>query len=234
MLSIKPEFCWNVDGLVDIAKTASLVTRDRSLNVTFRYRVACAFCLQDSMDNLWQEMSHDERAYQMSTLDFRGDTCSSMLANFWTCLKRCKMNRLAERVSRNTRFNTVDYFGFHLAVEVDNELAKAYFWPRLSISQQESYFELLAYKDERISATTRTFLLTKLNRDKQMQLFKTHGCIILNSLVDCGRIDILSKAVPLCLPYLTAREYDDILENMTLRGTYTFEILSLEQLQREW
>lgn len=68
-LDLPHEFCWTSQGIIDKRKTAEMLIRDYSIDVTMRYKLACIYCLEDDILKLWNELSENDRKYFYSEGD---------------------------------------------------------------------------------------------------------------------------------------------------------------------
>ncbi|GBM14348.1 hypothetical protein AVEN_55341-1 [Araneus ventricosus] len=56
-----PNLCWTPEGTVDKKKTAEVLSKDENLDITRRYELACIYCLEDDIPELWNKIPKNHR-----------------------------------------------------------------------------------------------------------------------------------------------------------------------------
>lgn len=185
-LGLLNNFCWTPHGTLDRKKTAEMLIRDETIHVTVRYRLACAYCLEDSILTLWDKIPFSCR----NTLYCRGNCVSLFereLLQFWGRYVREK------KVSGYRISNSIylpDSYMFNCASKAGNIAATKYFLQKLV--KQKYYLLDEALINAAINAVNKShegelhytdspqeyhselfcFILSQINYEQQMQIFE--------------------------------------------------------------
>ncbi|GIY49435.1 uncharacterized protein CDAR_593751 [Caerostris darwini] len=69
------ELYWKSDGSIHKQKSVEVLLRDKSIDITYRFRMACEYCMKDDIVALWNEMSEakqNDEIFKINTYLIRG------------------------------------------------------------------------------------------------------------------------------------------------------------------
>lgn len=60
-INLPHEFHWTPQGIIDEKKTAKLLIKDDSIDITTLYKMSCVYCLEDDIPKLWNKVPEDRK-----------------------------------------------------------------------------------------------------------------------------------------------------------------------------
>lgn len=208
--------CWTPNGTLDKKKTAEVLIRDEAIDITVRYRLACAYCLEDAIPELFYRKIDNHKIFY-----YTGSILSKFereLLMFWKQYMEKNFSRCTIiRKSNNIYFS--DSYMLQCATEAGNIAATKYFLQKL-IKQECSLDEVLM--NAAISAAKKShksvldfndspqeyyseffcFILSQISNEQQVQLFEICPVEALQCLLDWPWQKIFVKTVSLLFNFL--------------------------------
>lgn len=125
-LKLPAEFCWTSHGMIDKKKTAEMLIKDGKIHITDRYKLACIYCLENSIPKLWYEMAETNR----ESFSYRGVYQGTMFL-FWENVMLSK--ELMLYYHSNWSVQSL----FESSALCGNKTATEYFFVKLTPEQKE-------------------------------------------------------------------------------------------------
>lgn len=194
-LDLPNEFCWTSQGIIDKKKTAEMFIRDHSIDVTTRYKLACIYCLEDDILELWNELSENDRKYFYNEHD-PSKVPQQHLVVLWTYIIKGKTAKICNMARRIWNIGYSFYsFAMQCAISSGSKAAVEYFLQKLNwrnnsllemastAAQERSDMETADTPNEYTSEIL-LFLLSQMSSEQQIELFKDYSFPVLLSLLD--------------------------------------------------
>ncbi|GIX83527.1 uncharacterized protein CEXT_770661 [Caerostris extrusa] len=118
---------WTSYGTVDLVRSAKVFIRDESLYVEHRFRLACDYCLEDDIPEIWAEVFENSSLYFTSNQE---NVWMDLLTYYWTCYA-IEGSKCSERFS----FEDICRYAYQLCSIV----AEKYFFAKLSFDQKRHF-----------------------------------------------------------------------------------------------
>ncbi|WP_265040588.1 hypothetical protein [Wolbachia endosymbiont (group A) of Ectemnius continuus] len=198
-IDLPNELCWTPQGAVDKKKTAEALIKDENLDITRRYRLACIYCLEDDVRELWNSMPQRKKAafYNEGHPSFSKE---HELVVFWTYDIKGEVAKLNGLIKKIKGKEISPYqFAFEYAAVGGNKAASEYFLQKLTPGErEESLVRYAGYVANRRSdcvsnptdlpkedyADVLCFLLSQMNEEQQMEVFERYPYEVLKCLLD--------------------------------------------------
>lgn len=219
ILELSDQLCWTTHGTVDRRKTAEQLARDENLDLGFRYRLSCFYCLEEDVLRLWAQMGPDERSYENDLCDL--NMYERRLTTFWTYHLRGQPQKLQYDIKRYDPENTPYEYAFQCAAQHVNETAMSYFWQRMTDVQREKHIQMA--QDTGVVC----FLFSEMSPEQRLNVFKSWPFKVLDSLLFWPRLDLFIDAAKSMWNYLSESEYSQLFLSMTTGCSYVFETFEL-------
>ncbi|KFM71539.1 hypothetical protein X975_17417, partial [Stegodyphus mimosarum] len=233
-LGIRPRknLCWTSLGTVDKKKTAELLMKDDktlpylTLDITTRYKLACIYCLENDIHELWKRMSEYERKSFYSEDDPRIVDQHELII-FWT---RGEVSRMNIRIERIWEGRTTYQIAFEYAAISGNKAATEYFLQKLTVIEKEESLvratrHVIIRRRSSFSSSTDfpkehyadvlCFLLSQMDEEQQLEVFKSHICGVFQCFLDWPWQDLFMKTASHVWEVLSERKWKYLLTSVT-------------------
>lgn len=197
-LNLLNNLCWTPHGTVDKKKTAEVLIKDEAIDITVRYKLACSNCLEDAIPKLWFELPE---SYKISFYDLENieNNFEKELLIFWGQYIRGNETSKDDMIGRLNRISFSDSFMLQCVSQAGNVAATKYFLKK----QQKHPFDEIVLKTaiytakkcykasfhhfnrpQEYCSEVFCFLLSQMNDEQQVQLFKECPIQTLQCLLD--------------------------------------------------
>lgn len=197
---IPEQFYWIPRGAVDKKKTAEVLIRDESIDITTRYKLACFYCLEESIPDLWNKIPEDRRMHFYNEED-PTYVMQQDLVILWTYDIKGEVSKVRNmfEIISNRRCSPYQY-AFEYSASVGNGVATEYFLQKLNPSERKESLIRAAgsvatgrmeYYNEKFLkeyySDILCVLLSQMENEEQVELFKSHAYHILKCFLDWPR-----------------------------------------------
>ncbi|KAF8792018.1 uncharacterized protein LOC129968447 isoform X2 [Argiope bruennichi] len=166
-------FRWESTGIVDEKKTIEILVCDESLDLHFRFVLACYFCLEDHVTFLWGRMP------EITKLDNRAYTCTSLpLVSFWLKWLDREINQDSIDAIYNSFFKNSSFDGI-----LKNTTLLSYIVGKIYPNQRKIFLRDVALQNWEQSKITR-FCLFRVDEEQQCVIFQDNPREVLISFLD--------------------------------------------------
>ncbi|GBM82464.1 hypothetical protein AVEN_48627-1 [Araneus ventricosus] len=224
-MRVLEQLCWTSAGAIDYQKTVEKIVRLEKFDVVTRYKLACSFCLADSIPVLWEEVSEDyKRCFRDETNLMRYfDMPMEFYWNYVLKGKEYKLKDIFERFypSRNLTFHQ---YAFVRSACQGNKAATVYFFQKLTYKERDDCLIRAAYDvvvkrcnpnirlepfkfPQRNLSDVLYYLLSVMSPEQQMQIFKIHSVYVLPCFLDWPWHDLLLDIADLVWTFLPEIKY---------------------------
>ncbi len=190
---------WTPQGTVDKKKTAEILIKDESLDITKRYKLACIYCLEDDVPELWNKIPENRRKSFYSEEDPR-KVRQQELVVLWTYDIKGEVAKMDNMIERRWQSKCSPYqYAFEYAAVGGNKAATEYFLQKLTPREREELLVRTAgYVAKRRCDSARNctdlpkehyadvlcFLLSQMDEEQQIEVFKSYPYKVLKCLLD--------------------------------------------------
>lgn len=225
-VNLPKEFFWTPQGTIDRKKTAEGIIKAKSITITERYKLACIYCFEDDIKKLWEKMSEDCRRYFYDQ-DEPLYVNENELVVFWTYHLMGEVDKLDDLFfKRMNRQCSLYQYLFEIAATDGNRAATEFFLEKLTPVEREFLLETVislsvirssvrvGFLKESISDIF-CFLLSELNEEQQIEVFKRCGYQVLICFLDWP-LQIFFMEMANCMwNYLDESIYGELLLQIT-------------------
>ncbi|XP_055924835.1 uncharacterized protein LOC129956879 isoform X1 [Argiope bruennichi] len=207
---------WTHMGTVNYRKTAEAMIRDEKLDINRRFKLACLYCLDEDIQNIWQKMSPLSKKcfYNNGQFPLCNDTGEIII--FWTCILKGRVDKLKSYlVGWVGHYSSIYQQAFELFAKNGYETATQYFFEKLTCEEKDaSLVRTAEYVAEHVNDSfhpyTEVFyyLLTKMNTEQFQNVLEKSSCAILRSFLDWPRQDAFLEVAQLVLPFFVEDDYE--------------------------
>ncbi|CAL1286333.1 unnamed protein product [Larinioides sclopetarius] len=228
-MNIYEQLCWTCTGAIDYRKTAEKLVRLKTLDIEKRYRLACFYCLEDCIPELWMDLPEKYKSR------FNDDVHPSLyntyyLEYYWASVLKGEEFRLndivpGEFVNTSSTYQSL----FTYSACKGSKAATKYFFQKFTDQERSSaLFRIVCDAFERfktahwlsydvqldLRSDVLLYLLSLLNREEQMQILKQHPSICLKCFLDWPWQDLLLDIADTIWNFLPEDHYDAVLERL--------------------
>ncbi|KAF8789780.1 uncharacterized protein LOC129957402 [Argiope bruennichi] len=234
--------CWTSLGSVDYRKTAAALIRHEKLGVAQRYKLACLYCLEEDIRELWQKMPEKSKKsyYDAKSVNVRDPD----LAIIWTFIIKGEVKKILRYLKENGRFHpSINHLGFECAAIFGYRTAAQYFYEKLTFEEKEELLIKTAmsvalqrskdyyfYMEERQeSGDVLFYLMSVMQSYEQKILFSHFPCEILKCVLDWPRQDAFIELAKSEYPSISGRAYYRVLLNLSRNSSWGYNHSKLFQ-----
>lgn len=187
-IGLPDEFCWTSQGLVDKKKTAEVLVKDEDIDITVRYQLACIYCLEGDIWELWDKIPEDRKQ------DFyRKDDPTSVsqleLVVLWTYDIKGEIAKMESMIERKLNRRCSPYlYAFLHAAEHGNRAAVEYFLQKLTSAERNEFF----------IRTATSVAISHHNEEFLKEYFSDILCVLLSQMEEEQQVEVFKKE-PLCV-----------------------------------
>lgn len=127
-LGLPNKFCWTIRNTVDTKKTAEVYIKDKTIDITARYKMACLYCFEDDILELWYKLPESYKISFYNEVNTVHNFQRKLLLFWWHYIRE-KANK-KNMIKRKSPFFS-DKHMFHCAVEGGYVAATEYFWKKV-------------------------------------------------------------------------------------------------------
>ncbi|XP_055929573.1 uncharacterized protein LOC129960290 [Argiope bruennichi] len=232
------QLCWTSVGTVDYKKTAEKLIRQQRMDIMSSYKLACMYCLDDSIKTIWEKLSEtNKRLFYDEETPLR--IRQPELVIFWTYFIKGEIAKLDVFINRNRneRERTLYQYAFEHAALSGNKVATEYFYQKLTSEEREVslletaesvvnkrcssvYNALYDFPKENFCSVL-CYLLSEMSEEEQIQVFKSNPYGTLFCFIDWPWQDLLMKVAGLLWTFLLDNDYDLIIQILARNRTIT-------------
>lgn len=133
---IPAKLFWTSDGTINLPKTAEILIKEETLDLYDRYKLACAFCLEDAISDLWQNVQQNDIKHNEYGLTlFWSHQNQGTISKLWT----------TETLpyTRQVIFVSPYELAFRFSVESANITATKYFFGKLNDEERKKILYII-------------------------------------------------------------------------------------------
>lgn len=197
-LDLPNEVCWTPQATIDKKKTAELLVKDVTIDITTRYKLACIYCLEDNIPELWNQIPESEKEFFYSEED-PSKISQSELVVFWGYYIKGEVAKMDNMIRRKQNGRCSYTHLFRSAAESGNKVATEYFLqklnprekPLLNLNVALSVVNKRHNREPKITDPPKEyytevlcFLLLQTSKEQQIEVFKTHPLPVLCCFLD--------------------------------------------------
>ncbi|XP_067130146.1 uncharacterized protein [Centruroides vittatus] len=216
---------WTRQGTVDKKKTAEALIKNESIDITSCYRLACIYCLEGDVRELWDSMPERKKTafYNDGHPSFSQE---HVLVMFWTYDIKGEVARLNDLIKKIKGNEMSPYqFAFEYAAIGGNKAATEYFLQKLTPREREEslvrYAGYVAHR--RNSARKRSdfpkefyadvlcFLLSQMDEEQQTEVFESYPYKVLKCFLDWPWQSLFMEIASRMWDFLPEDDYDCLL-----------------------
>lgn len=226
-IGIPDEFYWLPRGAVDKKKMAEVLIRDEDIDITTRYKLACNYCLEKNIPELWDRIPEDRKMFFYNEEDplyvLQHD-----LVLLWTYDLKGELTKVRNmfEIISNRRCSPYQY-AFECAASVGNGVATEYFLQRMnSVERKESLVATTAsvatgrfeyhhaeYLKEYYSDIL-CVLLSHMDNSQQEELFKNFTYHVLKCFLDWPRQIFFMETASCMWSFLSGEIYEALMRKI--------------------
>lgn len=232
-------FHWTLQGTIDKAKTAEALIRDPKIDIRTRYNLACIYCLEDHIQELWNKIPVNRRNI-FHDPEYPMQMIQQDLVYLWTNdLYRIMATTDKPSDCHFQHGSFTSLHAFRVAVTYGNKAAMEYFLPKLTPADREA-----ALMDAAKQVATRCrkynifsnadscnehcneilcFLISHMREENQMEIFKNHAYGVLKCCLDWSLQSCFIKYAPCSVRHLSEEHYLTLLELIINKVTCGFK-----------
>ncbi|CAL1286292.1 unnamed protein product [Larinioides sclopetarius] len=226
------KLCWTSAGAVDYKKTAENLIRSDVLDSFKRYVLACLYCLEDSIAQLWKDFPEYDKTYF-----YIKDSTPIEKPHLEFCWpyvlegEESKLDAMPGRDGGPARFYQ---YAFEYSACKGNKTATEFFFQKLTPEEKESVlvetakavlisrdiemYRLNTYEDfpkEKVSDVF-CYLLSLMSLEEQIRIFREEPCKVLKCLLDWPWHDFFLDIADFIWTFLPENDYGSLLWKMTM------------------
>ncbi|KAF8766934.1 hypothetical protein HNY73_019949 [Argiope bruennichi] len=205
---------WTNMGTINYRKTAEAMIRDEKLNIDQRFRLACLYCLEKDIQDLWQKLSPlSKKGFYNNGRPARCALTREIIV-FWTCILKGKIKKLIKFIMQNDIYSSIYQYAFETFALKGYETATEYFFEKLTCEEKEASLvgtaKALASRGGSFFETYHDvfcYLLSQMNVEQLQNVLENSSYGILKIFLDWPRQDAFFEVAKLASPYLKEQDY---------------------------
>lgn len=234
-IKLPNELCWTPQGTVDRKRTAEMLVKDDNLDIITRYKLACVYCLEDCVSEMWNELPQRKKE-SFYNENFPTEKKFSRLHNlvvFFTYgMKRemARMEGMIEKIllGRHSQGFSPYRYAFGHAADCGNKVAVEYFLQKLTPGERvEAMFWAAKFVKARLYDCYRNphtyipkeyyvevlcFFLSELEGPQQEAFIREYTYEVLKSFLDWPWQTFFMETTNQVWEFLHVMDYDCLLE----------------------
>ncbi|KAF8789771.1 hypothetical protein HNY73_007684 [Argiope bruennichi] len=236
------QLCWTSLGNVDYRETVAALIRQEKLDVTQRYNLACLYCLEEDIRELWRKMPEKSKNsyYDANPANIKQPD----LVIIWTFILKGKIdNFLRYLEEKGNSHPSINHFGFESAATGGYRTAAQYFYEKLTFEEREKVLMKTAmsvaslrsndyyfYMEERQQLGDVLFyLMSVMQPYEQKILLWYYPCETLKCVLDWPRQDAFIELAKSAYPFLSLDAYIRVLFNLSRNNSSGYNYSKLFQ-----
>lgn len=190
------KICWTPQGTIDKKKTAEFLVGDERVAITTRYKLACIYCLEDSIFQIFYRLSESEKGMFYSEEDPR-NVLQPKLVVFWGYYVNGEVDKMKNYVRTYLNYRCCYIYMFKCAAESGNKAATEYFLQKLSPVQKPLVSTALDVISKHRDSSPKIidpareyytevfcFLLSQMSEEQQIRVFETKPAEVMCCFLD--------------------------------------------------
>lgn len=174
-INLPNELCWTPQGTIDRRRTAQMLVRGESLDVTMRYKLACIYFLEDDIWKLWNEIPEARNnAFFYEEYPTKEEHQWKTVC-VWTKEMKQEWNR-----GMSLSFSYQSLIGS--CAEEGNKAAAEYFLPKLPPRERD--ISLATTVDYTQDPLVLWYLLCEMNDKQQIEVLKEYHYKVLQCFLN--------------------------------------------------
>ncbi|KAF8789774.1 hypothetical protein HNY73_007687 [Argiope bruennichi] len=234
--------CWTSLGSVDYRETAAALIRHEKLGVAQRYKLACLYCLEEDIKELWRKMPEKSKK---SFYDAKSANLEQPdLVIIWTFILKDKVKKFLRYLEEKGKFYpSINHLAFECAATHGYKTAAQYFYEKLKFEDREEPLmntamavaderstDFYSYMEERQEfGDVLSYLLSVMQPYEQKILLWYHPCEILKCALDWPRQDAFIELAKSAYPFLSLHTYIRVLFNLSRNSSWGYNHSKLFQ-----
>ncbi|XP_055925355.1 uncharacterized protein LOC129957251 [Argiope bruennichi] len=234
--------CWTSLGSVDYRETVAALIRHEKLDLTQRYKLACLYCLEEDIRELWRKMPEKSKK---SYYDVKSAILEQPdLAVIWTFIIKGEVKKILRYLKENGKFSpSINHLGFECSAILGYRTAAQYFYEKLKSEEKEELLiktsmsvamqrskDYYFYMEERQeSGDVLFYLMSVMQLYEQKILFSHFPCETLKCVLDWPRQDAFIELAKSEYPSISVRAYYRVLLNLSRNSSWGYNHSKLFQ-----
>ncbi|CAL1290572.1 unnamed protein product [Larinioides sclopetarius] len=232
------QLCWTSLGKVDYRKTAEILIRQERVTIISSYKLACIYCLSDHIQIIWEKLSEDSKKLFYDEENILWIKQPEPVIT-WSCLLKGEEAKLNVLINRKNfeRKRTMYQYAFEGAALSGNKTATEYFFQKLTFEERDASVlkitQLVAVKrcfdvhrypydfPKENFCDVLSYLLSQLNEEEQIQIFKKQPYRTLRCFMDWPWQDVFMQVIGLMWSYLPDNKYKTLMRILASNRTMT-------------
>ena len=209
-INLPAEICWTPQGTIDKRKTAEILVKEEKLDITIRYNLACIYCLENNISELWSKVPKSFR----ESFSYTGRNHGKLFI-FWE--KEMLEKKFGLHYHPKSSIQSV----FEFSAMCGNKAATEYFLPKLTARERNQ--SLLKTAQNVQGAEVLCFLLSQMDEEQKTQIFIIRPCKVLHCFLNWPLQSLFIEMADLMWDFLSACDYStllvDVIEKIKLGYT---------------
>lgn len=244
-IDLPHEFQWTPQGTIDEKKTAQMLIKDVSIDITTRYKISCIYCLENDILNLWNKVPEDSK--KSLYWEESEDINEHELVFFWTYYIKGELSQMESMIKRKLDSRcSINVYAFECAAKHGNRAAVEYFLPKLTPGERDMSLiktaGCVAYDTLDIFGNHCTkfiyeyysdilcILLSLMNEEEQMEVFENYSCQVLLCFLDFPWQILFVETAGIMWNFLSKENYGVLLCTMLTKIHKGFKDFNYEKL----
>lgn len=217
------ELSWTSYGAINERETVKKLTEDGNLHILTRYKLACTYCLEDDIPELWNQMPPDCRGFWSNTdeMAFCDEFREMPFLAVWTHamggqVEEVYLNRMIEDLNGGN----INAIAFDFAALAYNKPATEFFLRKITDEEKNSILVETTrtvacnFVDDKPRIDVLCYLVSQIDMDQHMDAFKLITFDILRCFLDRCYKDICLEATHRLWDFLPETGYVKLLESI--------------------
>lgn len=219
-IDVPNEFCWTSQGEVNKKKAAQVLVKDEGIDITLRYKLACFYCLEGDICELWDKMPEGCRICFYNEEDPTSVNQQDLVV-FWTYDMKGEVSKLERMIERRFSARLSPYqYACRCAAYRGNRAAVEYFLQKVASGERkellirtvesvvtdhpsggflkESYYDILCV------------LLSQMEEEKQVEVIKKAPLWVLECFLEWPRQIFFIETASRMWNFLSTTNYNHL------------------------
>ncbi|XP_055925881.1 uncharacterized protein LOC129957550 isoform X2 [Argiope bruennichi] len=227
--------CWTSLGSVDYRETAVALIRHKKLGMTQRYKLACLYCLEEDIIELWRKMPEKSRKsyYDADPANLKQPD----LVIIWTFILEGEVDNFLRYLAERGIFRpSMNHLAFECAATRGYRTAAQYFYEKLTFDEREDLLlntaisvagrrsnDYYFYMDERQQfGDVLCYLMSVMQPEQLRTLISRHPCETLKCVLDWPRQDAFIELAKSVFPGLSKPTYIRVLSYLSRNSSWGY------------
>ncbi|GIY24948.1 uncharacterized protein CDAR_166071 [Caerostris darwini] len=217
---------WTCIATIDYKKTAELLVKDEEIFLSYRYKLACLYCLCDDIATLWNMLSPQSQRYIYRNVDFISEDIITIV---WSYILQGEETRLFRKIEREfPAAVSVNHYAFEYAARNGYKIAAQHFFQRLTAAEKRLYLVEAAQLTAKARSDTDrrscypcfiretyselfVYLLSQMNEAEKIEVFRTSAYEVLKCFLDWPWKDVFLEVAKDVWDFLPKKHFYSLL-----------------------